>query len=301
MSERKPQPEYSIPVWGVFLLFLGIVFLLQTIGIIPWGLWATLWRFWPILIIAFGLGILLRHYNPWLASTLLLVMFLACLGVSFCQYESSVLSGETASSYKVPMDRLQSADVEIDFTAGSLIVNSLPRSSSDFVEVISGAENSERTIRASFLNQDGIGRLNLTTERVNRQFWNETLWDIALSRDLPLTLDVEANICNIDIDLGELKINGLEMDIDASNCQVIMPASTGAIRAHIKADIANLEIIIPDSSSARIKINSDLASVHVDSSRFQYKNGYYISDDFDAAASQIELEINCNIGRVEVK
>ena len=301
MSERKPQPEYSIPVWGVFLLFLGIVFLLQTIGIIPWGLWATLWRFWPILIIAFGLGILLRHYNPWLVSTLLLVMFLACLGVSFCQYESSVLSEETASSYKVPMDKLQSADVEIDFTAGSLTVNSLPRSSSDFVEVISGAEDGERNIRTSFENQDGIGKLNLTTERVNRQFWNETLWDIALSGDLPLTLDIEANICDIDIDLSELKINGLEMDIDASNCLVIMPASTGAIHAHIRADIANLEVIIPDSSSARIKINSDLASVHADSSRFQYKNGYYISDDFDAAASQIELEINCNIGRVEVK
>jgi len=63
MSEQKSPSVNSIPVWGVFLLFLGIIFLLQTTGVLPWGLWGTLWHFWPALLIAIGLGIHLELFG----------------------------------------------------------------------------------------------------------------------------------------------------------------------------------------------------------------------------------------------
>ncbi len=40
MSQQKPSTTHNIPVWGIFLLFLGIVFLLQTLNILPWSLWS---------------------------------------------------------------------------------------------------------------------------------------------------------------------------------------------------------------------------------------------------------------------
>lgn len=78
--------HHGIPVGGVILLFLGIVFLLQTLGVLPWGLWGTLWRFWPVVLILVGLGIILRRFNPWLVSLLILAVLLACLGVAVWQY-----------------------------------------------------------------------------------------------------------------------------------------------------------------------------------------------------------------------
>jgi hypothetical protein len=86
MSEKEPQRVVSAPVWGIFLLFLGIVFLLQTSGILPWGLWGTLWRFWPVLIIIIGIGILLRGRNVWLVSLLILAILGVCLGIAAWQY-----------------------------------------------------------------------------------------------------------------------------------------------------------------------------------------------------------------------
>ena len=86
MSEEKPQRAVGAPVWGIFLLFLGVVFLLQTTGILCWGLWGTLWRFWPALIIVTGFGILLRRYNFWLVSLLVLAILGACLGIALWQY-----------------------------------------------------------------------------------------------------------------------------------------------------------------------------------------------------------------------
>ena len=86
MPEEKPQKIIGVSIWGIFLSFLGIIFLLQTLNVVSWGLWRVLWRFWPVLIIVSGLGMLLRRYNTWLVSLLVLLIFGACLGIAIWQY-----------------------------------------------------------------------------------------------------------------------------------------------------------------------------------------------------------------------
>ncbi len=86
MSMGKQSGEHFAPIWGIFLVFLGIVFLLQSFNFLPWGLWETLWRFWPVLIIIIGLGILLRHRHVWLVSLLITALLLACLGLTIWQF-----------------------------------------------------------------------------------------------------------------------------------------------------------------------------------------------------------------------
>ena len=86
MPGEKLQRRAGVSIWGIFLLFLGIFFLLQTLNVLRWGLWGALWRFWPVLIIVSGLGILLRRYNAWLVSLLTLVVFGACLGIAIWQH-----------------------------------------------------------------------------------------------------------------------------------------------------------------------------------------------------------------------
>jgi len=86
VSEEKSPRVIGVPIWGIFLVFLGIVFFLQTLDVLPWGLWRTLWRFWPVLIIITGLGILLRRCNAWLVSLLVLVVLGAGLGIAIWQY-----------------------------------------------------------------------------------------------------------------------------------------------------------------------------------------------------------------------
>ena len=117
MSGKKSQRAVGVPVWGIFLLFLGIVFLLQTFNVLPWGLWETLWKFWPALIIIMGLVILLRGYNFWLVSLLVLVILGACLGIAIWQYGASPLAGITTKSYSEPLASLQRAQIGPNFTA----------------------------------------------------------------------------------------------------------------------------------------------------------------------------------------
>ena len=102
MSEKKPQRVVGVSIWGIFLLFLGIVFLLQTLNILPWSLWVTLWQFWPVLIIIIGLDILLRRYNAWLVSLLVLAILGACLGIAIWQHGPSLSSGIVTKAIQSP-------------------------------------------------------------------------------------------------------------------------------------------------------------------------------------------------------
>lgn len=48
-------------VWGTFVLFAGVVLLLNTTNILPWNVWEMIFSFWPVFIILIGINILLGN------------------------------------------------------------------------------------------------------------------------------------------------------------------------------------------------------------------------------------------------
>lgn len=40
---------------GLVLIALGVVFLLNTMGLFPWRVWSQLWRLWPLILVLIGL------------------------------------------------------------------------------------------------------------------------------------------------------------------------------------------------------------------------------------------------------
>ena len=105
----------------------------------------------------------------------------------------------------------------------------------------------------------------------------------------------------MELDLSQLKVTELRLDVDAGNCKLTIPSSAGATRAYIKADVANIELTIPDGVAAKIRLDTGLSTFDVDESRFPKQGDYYVSDHFDTAQNRIYLEIDSDVGRVQVK
>ena len=303
MGEKKPQRVAGVPIWGVFLLFLVVVFLLQTLGILPWNLWGTLWQFWPVLIIIIGLGILLRRYNVWLVSLVIFAILGSCLGIAIWQCGPPPPTGVVTKSYSKALGNMERAQIEINFIAGSIAIESLPSTSPNFVEVDSEIRNSNKSMHADFYRLGKVGRLNLSTERDNRRFWGESgiKWEVKLARNIPLTIKIESGASNVNLDLSELEVTELRLNINASTCKLKVPSSTGIALVYIEANAANLEVNIPDGVCARVRTNVHLSAFGIDEERFPKKGDYYISDDFWRAERRVELEIVCDVGRVTVE
>lgn len=42
-------------VWAFILIAMGVIFLFNNFGLLPWGVWDSIWRIWPVVLIIWGL------------------------------------------------------------------------------------------------------------------------------------------------------------------------------------------------------------------------------------------------------
>jgi len=295
MAEQKRQQQDACgPFWGIFFLFFGTVFFLQTLGVLPWGLWRTLGRLWPVIIVALGACLVMRRFNIWLVSLIILALFAGALGIAYAQYEPVPTEPPPATmSYSEPLGNLKNVQVDIDFKAGNLDIGSLLGGSLNFVE---------SNARVDVRRQDGAGRVAINRSGVSWPFWDEgrDRWHIDLAQGVPMTVSARLNMANAGLDLTQLQVVDLRVDADLTNGNVTMPAS-GTVSAFIKADLSTVEITIPEGVAARVKVQADLTPVKVSERRFPRKGDFYVSSDFDTAKNRVELEIDADLSTIEVK
>jgi len=74
--------------WGVFLVLLGVVYLLRQFGLIYFHItWLFAWRLWPVLLIIAGLRLILPRTGNLAGSLILLVMVALFAYVIYEGYE----------------------------------------------------------------------------------------------------------------------------------------------------------------------------------------------------------------------
>lgn len=317
----SPEPEaprrrgFSI-LGPALLIGLGIIFLLNSLDILPWEIWASLWRFWPVILILIGLEIMLRRTpqrrDGWsflgrMAIPVILVAVLVGLAVAASQagWIGGVLPSEEqprAGSVERELGRLQEAKATVEFGAGRLELNSLPAASDRLVVVDYrvGAVGLAPGLRLE--ERAGRGVLHITGRerfRFGRRAEPDE-WDLHLNKGVPLELTVRLGAADGDLDMTDLKVRTLNLDVGASSVLVRFPKEAGLTRATVKAGAASLILEIPPGVGARIVSESGLASIDV-SSRFSRSNGVYANPEYQTAANRLDLELKAGVSSVSVR
>lgn len=57
---------------ALILIFFGTVFLLENFNLLPMWAWENIWKFWPVILIAWGLQVLLG--KSFIANLLIMVV-----------------------------------------------------------------------------------------------------------------------------------------------------------------------------------------------------------------------------------
>lgn len=94
-SEKKINFKHGSITWGLFFIFVGIIFLLSNFGVLSPIVWSHIFRFWPVIIILIGIDTILGHsdVSEVVSSLLSIFIFLTILGVVFSIFTPHIISG----------------------------------------------------------------------------------------------------------------------------------------------------------------------------------------------------------------
>lgn len=257
--------------WGLVLLLVGLLLLLNNLGVVSVDLGSAIWA---IVLIAFGLGIL------W-----------------------SVIAGsDTAAGERIDIllgDAI-SARLHLEQVVGRLRVDG----SAGAGHFLEGTFASGVNYRARHKGD----QLDVEMSPRGLPFvlapWNWGReghgWIFGLNKEIPLYLELETGASDARLDLSELNVTDLRLETGASSVDVTLPARAGHTRARIECGAASVSLRVPADVAARVRFKGALASVNVDRNRFPRTDGAYQSPDYDTAEHTVDIQIEAGVGSLRV-
>lgn len=300
-----------LPIGPILLIGLGILLLLNNFGLIPWEVWRTIARLWPLVLVLLGIQALVTGRVDWGSLILLLAAFAVLSLVLWLQTPALSLAGprgaasSTSSSFQQSLNGANSAAVTVDFGVGRLEIGSLDEPGLLARGSLSGQAAGQ--IRSSYQVRDGQG--NLVVRAGGRPggfpFGGQSdgpshQLTLELTKAVPLDLEVESGASEVRLDLHDLQLRTLRLSTGASRAEITLPSS-GQTRAEIEAGAASLRINVPAEVAARIETRgSALSPIQIDESRFPRRGDVYESPDYANATNRVEIILEVGAARVEI-
>ncbi len=276
---RKP------PIFGLLLVSVGVVLLLQTLQIISWSLWYELWRFWPLLLVALGVHLIVGRRYPILVTAFVTALIaVAFVGAAiFAESEGKIW----INTFAEPLGDISKLNIRVANGIGSLELGSLRPESPNVAEGFFEAEC--RGAAMSFDKRGDEASIEIETDaRVILCGWN-SYWRISLSRIPQTTLDIGTGASSIVLDLTDIKVVDLNVSAGASSIDITMPANAGSVDAHITAGASSINVQIPEGVEARIIRDSGISSFDV-SNRFPSLESRDIDTHLDETIASRHLD-----------
>lgn len=294
-------------VWPVVLIGVGVVLLLNNMGVLPWGVWQTLFGLWPVLLIAAGLDLLLGRRSTWgalLAAALVLAVLFGAVWTALARMEQPTAFRTEPISQ--PLAGANRAEVEIEFGVGGLVIAALPEATGNLIEGTLALAPGE-TVQPVFRRSGETARYELRSRGVWRSAFfqpgatwpADKVWQLALSRDVPLALRVQPGVGRSTLDLSDLNIVSLDLDGNVGQLQLTLPRR-GRAQIALDGGIGELVINAPTGVAARIQVDGGLGGVVTDG-QFINAGRAYTTPAYAAAQERIEVRVRGGIGRLTLR
>lgn len=187
------------------------------------------------------------------------------LGDQISEFVRSATDGETAEvkigHFSTPLDAATSARVRVDFSVGESNIRALPAESPNLLEAdlsyvgeieLTSEGAAEKTVRLS-------QKAGASTWFNKRQ---PLRWDVALTRSIPLDLDVHCGAGRVDLDLSALRLIGFNIASGAGEVIINFPA--GEYHAKVGGGVGRTSLSIPNEAFVNLKLSSGAGEVNLD-------------------------------------
>jgi hypothetical protein len=307
--------------WGVFLVLVGAIPLAVRAGLLTTTQVESWWRFWPLIIVGIGIGLLLSRTPFEFLGGLLVaatfgVMIGGLLAVGGRGFPATVCDPEGATTPLAGSSGMftGAASVDLRLDCGVLTVSGGDGQGWTF----GGAANEDRPPR---IEANGTSlRVASPDGAVGVPFvGRRDAWDVTLPRDIPVSLSVQVNAGSATvapgaaqlravevqlnagqatIDLGEVStIDSIDVQGNAGSASITLPAVSLTGRFQVNAGA--VEFCAPPGVALRIRTGDNpVAAYDFDGQGLVRSGTTWESPDFATADVRIDLRAEANAGSI---
>ena len=325
MSENNtPAPE-QIPspprrrgsrslFWPILLIGVGVLLLLNNLGIVAWNTWNLIWRFWPLILVAIGIDVLFGQRSALgaiLSGLLVLAIMAVIAGAVFFADQLPMISRyaedapwETAH-VEHALGNFDAAEVFIDYT-------SLPGN-------LYALEDSEYLIEGDLAYQGELvfevdqrgSTAEVTLDSRYTGTWTgfqtspHAEWEIGLSPEIPLEITLDSGSGSCLFDLTDLIVEDFLLDSGSGSIQLILPEDQ-SFDFRLDSGSGSLRVDLPEDTGVRVVLDSGSGSFNPGNdfdlvSGERNGDGVWESENYDDANFIIEMTIDQGSGSITFK
>ena len=313
-------------IWGVLLLFIGGVILLDNFDIIEFY-WRNVWSFWPVFLIILGVNILFNKNNSQTGNIISIGILVVTLSFLFFKgqqepdhrgwWDKSVhingkeeweeddeIAGEVGSlNYTEPFlagDEQKKAILNIKGGASTFELKGETDS------LFSADINDNRRGMNYMLKKEVTDSVNTLTfklngkskgfhfgkrgDKVNFHMNVLPIWDLNLTMGAG----------KMDFDLANYKVRTLNFDGGAADVDVKLGNLLPIVDVTMEVGMANITIEIPKDSGCRIKTKTGFSNRDFDGFT-KLEDGTYETSNYKSSTNKIFINLDGGFSNFEVK
>jgi len=319
--------KFDKVIWGVLLLFIGGVLLLENFNVIDFY-WRNVWDFWPVFIIILGVNILFNRGESQTGSIMSLGILVIALGFLFYRGQERPTHSFWWGNHRDRVERYEGYDnndedndndnevqenYSASFDAGDesrrTILNLSGGGTSFKLE---GQTDSLFTAEVSRKNSHfGITKttsdsVNTVTFKMQDKGRNKS-WHIGDGNDVKLYMNTAPNwemqlnmgAGSMDLDLTDYKVRTLNFDGGAAELDIKIGSLLPIADVNVKSGLADVKIKIPEGSGCRIKTKTGLSTKDFNGFT-KLSDGVYETPNYKTSTNKIFINLDGGLSSFEV-
>ena len=307
MSDNRNRSAYIV---GLILIGIGVLFLLNSLGIASFRVWYFLFRFWPVILILVGLNIILKKTNFWwIVPILIFVIFIGAIVMpesalrrfDYRGYYLDFGNEETSGVYQEDrefIEDIKKLNVELKYGANQLNVERV--NNNDLLFDIGLNYNGERP-DVNYNRDNGTATLEIEqAKKVNVGINGSEIWNVNLSDRIPIDIDVRAGAGDLWLDLENLKVPTLNVKAGVGQLRIRYPNFDN--ETEISAGAGNIKLIVPEEVALRIETKTVINNNNFEEiGLIKLYEDVYQSKNYGEAENRITINISTSAGNINVE
>jgi hypothetical protein len=310
--------KYNKIIWGIILLFIGGVLLLNNFDIINFY-WGSVWGFWPVLLIVFGVKLLFNKNGSELGSKIAIGILVLALAILFFkgQEKRSIVnvsnfydkdfdiedddSDMSSSTLFETFDAAVTKEVNLNIKGGGTSYELKGETDSLFYAKVEG-KNPNYLLKKIL--SDSVANLTFQMgDGEGKKKWNFNAGksvEIFLNKIPVYNLDLNVGASQIDFNLEDFKVRNLDFNGGAAEVELKFGDLLPITDVNVKSGMATVSIKIPETSGCRIKTKTGLSSKDFNGFT-KLSDGVYETPNYKTSTKKIFINFDGGLSSFDVE